>query len=356
MKAEKPKCSSIDHIKIDAIIFCNICKVYLCNKCENFHSKIFQHHPVQDLKQEKVNFFSDICTEKNHFKNLKYFCKNHNKLCCAACITKIKDEENGQHKDCDVCLLNDMKPEKEKKFNENYTKLEKISNTLEQTTNQLKELYEKINKQKEEVILDIQKYFTKLRSALNEREDKLIEEVEQKFKNLFFDDDIVKECDKLPNNIKKCLDSGKEIKDKWNKENELSYVINCCIEFENNLNKIDEINQKIIKCNSNTIKISFEINEKNFEEKIKELGNIKENDEEENKEDIKSRKSSISKKSKRSKSISSLSDDKKSKDSRSSISKKSRRSKSISSLSDDEKSKSSRNSQKSKEKKRKWSD
>ena len=315
---------------------------------------------MQDLKQEKVNFFSDICTEKNHFKNLKYFCKNHNKLCCAACITKIKDEENGQHKDCDVCLLNDMKPEKEKKFNENYTKLEKISNTLEQTTNQLKALYEQINKQKEEIILDIQKYFTKLRSALNEREDKLIEEVEQKFKNLFFDDDIVKECDKLPNNIKKCLDSGKEIKDKWNKENELSYVINCCIEFENNLNKIDEINQKIIKCNSNTIKISFEINEKNFEEKIKELGNIKENDEEENKEDIKSdndsRRSSISKRSKRSKSISSLSDDKKSKDSRSSISKKSKRSKSISSLSDDEKSKNSGNSQKSKEKNRKWSD
>ena len=122
---------------------------------------------------------------------------------------------------------------------------------------------------------------------MNEREDKLVEEVEQKFKNLYFDDDIVKECDKLPNNIKKCLDSGKEIKDKWNKENELSYVINCCIEFENNLNKIDEINQKIIKCNSNKIKIVFEINEKNFEEKIKELGTIRENDEGENKEENK---------------------------------------------------------------------
>ena len=165
MKEEKPKCSSIDHIKMDAIIFCNICKVYLCNKCENFHSKIFQNHQIQDLKKEKIYFFSDICPEVYHLNKLKYFCKNHNKLCCASCITKIKDEENGQHKDCEVCLLNEIKTEKEKKFNENYTKLEGISNNLEQTTNQLKSLNEQINKQKEDIILEIQKYFTKLRSA-----------------------------------------------------------------------------------------------------------------------------------------------------------------------------------------------
>ena len=322
MNADKQKCSSIDHIKTDAIIYCNICKVYLCNKCENFHSKIFQNHPTQDLIKEKINFFSDICSEKNHFNKLKYFCKNHNKLCCASCITKIKDKENGQHKDCEVCLLNEIKTEKDKKFNENYIKLEEISNNLEQTTNQLKLLSEQINKEKEEIILEIQKYFTKLRSALNEREDKLIEEVELKFKNAFFDDNIVNECDKLPINIKKCLDNGKEIKDKWNKENELSYVINCCIEFENNINKIDEINQKIIKCNSNKIKIVFEIKEKNIEEKIKNLGYIKEDDDkEEKKEDIKSnssKRSSISKKSERSKSEVSLTDDEKSDDSLSS--------------------------------------
>lgn len=158
MDTDKPKCSSIDHIKIDAIIFCNICKVFLCNKCETFHSKIFQNHSVQDLKKGKNNFFYDICPEKNHLKNLKYFCKTHNKLVCVACISKIKDQENGQHKDCEVCLLNDIKSDKEKKFNENYNKLEEISKTLEQTRKQLKSLYEEINKQKEEIILNIQKY------------------------------------------------------------------------------------------------------------------------------------------------------------------------------------------------------
>ena len=301
MDTDKPKCSSIDHIKIDAIIFCNICKVYLCNKCETFHSKIFQNHSVQDLKKEKNNFFSDICPEKNHLKNLKYFFKTHNKLVCVACISKIKDQENGQHKDCEVCLLNDIKSDKEKKFNENYNKLEEISKTLEQTRKQLKSLYEEINKQKEEIILNIQKYFTKLRSELNEREDKLIKEAEEKFKNLFFDEDIILESDKLPNKVKKCLDNGKEIKDKWNKENELSYVINYCIEFENNINKIDEINQKINNCNSNKIKLEFDVKEKRFDNKIKKLGYIKGDNEEDKKSESYSKKSSVSRDSKQSK-------------------------------------------------------
>ena len=136
---------------------------------------------------------------------------------------------------------------------------------------------------------------------MNEREDKLIKEAEEKFKNLFFDEDIILESDKLPNKVKKCLDNGKEIKDKWNKENELSYVINYCIEFENNINKIDEINQKINNCNSNKIKLEFEVKEKSFENKIKKLGYIKGDNEEDKKSESYSNKSPVSRDSKQSK-------------------------------------------------------
>ena len=36
MENKKNKCSLEQHKEIDAIIFCQICKVYMCNKCENF--------------------------------------------------------------------------------------------------------------------------------------------------------------------------------------------------------------------------------------------------------------------------------------------------------------------------------
>ena len=43
---------------------------------------------------------------------LEYFCKTHNKLCCAACLSKIKDEKNGQHSDCNVYKIKEIENEK----------------------------------------------------------------------------------------------------------------------------------------------------------------------------------------------------------------------------------------------------
>ena len=301
MENEKPKCSSIDHVKTEAIIFCNICNVYLCNKCDTFHSKIFPNHPIQKISKENNNFFSNICSEKNHFNKLKYFCKTHNKLCCVACITKIKDEENGQHKDCEIFVLKDIKSEKESQFNEDFTKLEQMSKSIEQTINQLKLLNEEINKQKEELIMNIQKVFTELRTALNQREDQLLLKIEELFTKNFFGEEMIRESEKLPGTIKKCLDSGDMIRDKWNKENELSEAINYYVVFRNNINQIDEINQKINKCNSNKVRIFFENNKKGLEETVKKFGNLIEKEEGKEKEKEKKSSSSDSDKSDKSK-------------------------------------------------------
>ena len=43
---ENKKCFSIEHKEIDAISFCFECKIYMCNKCENLHSKLFINHNV----------------------------------------------------------------------------------------------------------------------------------------------------------------------------------------------------------------------------------------------------------------------------------------------------------------------
>ena len=111
MSEEKiKKCSLIDHKDIDSICFCYECKIYMCKECEKYHSKIFKNH--QQFKSENNKDISEIfiglCKEKNHLDILEYFCKTHNKLCCAKCITKIKTKEIGQHTDCDLCLIKDI--------------------------------------------------------------------------------------------------------------------------------------------------------------------------------------------------------------------------------------------------------
>ena len=170
------KCSSLNHKEIDATLYCGECNIYMCNKCDKFHSEIFQNHNL--IKLEKGNditeIFTGFCKEKTHKDELQYFCKKHNILCCAKCITKLKGENNGQHSDCDICFIKDIENEKRNKLKENLKCLEDISINLEQKINELKLIYEKIEKSKEELKTNIQKIFTKLRNSLNVREDELL--------------------------------------------------------------------------------------------------------------------------------------------------------------------------------------
>ena len=98
------KCSMVNHKEIDAISFCIKCKIYMCKKCEKPHSDLFQdQHQNIIIKDKNIDeIFTGICTEDTNSTELIFFCKNHNKLCCAECITKVKYKKIGEHKDCDV--------------------------------------------------------------------------------------------------------------------------------------------------------------------------------------------------------------------------------------------------------------
>ena len=245
------KCSSINHKEIEALSFSNDCKLYMCNKCENYHSELFkERHNLIKLQKDKDmdDVLSEFCNEKNHKLEFQYLCKKHNTLCCAKCITKLKGKENGQHSDCDICFIEDIEKEKRNKLKDNIKCLEDISINLEQKINELKLIYEKIEKSKEELKANIQKTFTKLRSTLNDREEELLKEVDNKYE-LYFNEKIMKDCDKLPNKIKISLQKGKEIENKLN-NNKLNLLINNCINIENNIKNIKILNESIEKINN----------------------------------------------------------------------------------------------------------
>ena len=152
------KCFS--HKEIDAIFFCQECRIYICNKCEKLHSELFKNHHQFKLDKDFSDIFTGLCKEISHNDELKYFCKVHNKLCCAKCITKIKTKEIGQHKDCDVCIIEDIENEKKDKLKQNIKTLEELSINLQQTINKLKIFFDKTEKNKEEIKLNVHKIFT----------------------------------------------------------------------------------------------------------------------------------------------------------------------------------------------------
>ena len=260
------KCSLDKHKEVKAINYCPECKIYMCNKCDNYHSELFLNHHQVKLDKDINLIFTGFCKEKNHLDKLEYFCKTHNKLVCASCIAKIKKNGKGEHHDCDIYLNKDIKEEKKNKLKNNIKTLEDLLKTLENYSNEIKIIYEKLNKDKEELKINIQKVFTKIRNALNDREDILLSEVDQKYNEIFMNEDTIKQSENLPGRARISLEKGKEIVDekKWDNENIINSLINDCINIENEINEINKINTTIQKLNNyDKTEITFSPKEEN---------------------------------------------------------------------------------------------
>ena len=250
------KCSFIEHDKINAILYCQECKIYMCNKCDNYHSNLFKNHHLNKIENDMNEIFFEFCKKDNHYGKLEFFCKTHNQFCCSDCICTIKIEGKGDHSNCDVCTIQNIKNEKKNKLEENIKILENLSNSINELINQFKVKIEKMNINKEEIKLKIQKIFTKIRNALNEREDKLLLEIDTKFNKYFLEGDIEKNSLKLPNKINESLKECHSIENEWNNENKLLPLINNCLKIENKIKEINLIKENIIKSNK-YVEINF---------------------------------------------------------------------------------------------------
>ena len=277
MDNQRKKCSSNKHSEINAVSYCQSCDKYFCTKCQNFHSELFENHTTFSLDKDLKEIFINICKEENHHIKMDFFCKTHNILCCSSCICKIKNDIYGKHRDCNVCLLKDVLDEKKNNLKDNINLLENLSKDLDKSIKELKIAFDKINENKEELKLKIQKIFTKMRNAINEREDKILLEIDEKFDSAFIKENFIHEIEKMPNKIKSSLERGKILEKEW-KENNINSLINDCLNIENSIKEIGEINKDIKKCHSNEkIKININVNENeinNLVEKIKNFGEI----------------------------------------------------------------------------------
>ena len=258
------QCFSKKHGDINAIYFCQECQIYMCKKCSNLHSELFENHLNYEIGKDKKEINTGLCKEEKHKIELQYFCKTHNQLCCAACISKIKGKGNGQHTDCSVCYIEEVEEEKKNKLKENIQYLEEFSNKIENSINDLKKILEGINENKKELKKQIINVFTKIRNIINEREDELLLNVDNEFNKMFFKEEFVMESEKLQSDIKICLEEGKIINNK-NKIEKLNIFIQDCINIEKNIKTIQIIEEKINKFNSFDIKMKFIPNLEEFE-------------------------------------------------------------------------------------------
>jgi hypothetical protein len=228
--------------------------------------------------------FTGLCPEENHSDNLEYFCKSHNKLCCAACISKIQSKGNGLHKDCNVCNVEDIKEEKFQELKENIKILENLSNQFDEMIDELKSNFKKVTKETTEA--QIQNTFSKIKKSINEREEEIMSKVDDLINN-HYDEMFLKEKQKYDNTLKKIEKSiakSKEIENELNDSNKYKASINECLIIENNMPNLNKDIEKIkneIDINKINSGIKFypgddeSINE--FTKKMKKFGDIYQN-------------------------------------------------------------------------------
>ena len=249
------KCSSSNHKEVNANYYCVNCKIYMCNKCDMHHNELFQAHNKFKINEDISEIFTGYCQEIDHLDKLEYFCKNHNKLCCSACISKIKGNGKGEHMDCDICLIENIKEEKTKKLAENVKYLNDVSKIINKSISDLNSLYENISTKKESLIKKIHEIFTKLRNVINAKEDEALSVLEKQFNDLFFKEDLLKKYEKMPKLILDYLNKGQNLEMGWDK-GRLSQQIDQCIKIENNIKDINELNKIINEKNNYQVKLS----------------------------------------------------------------------------------------------------
>ena len=77
---------------------------------------------------------------------------------------------------------------------------------MTQSINRLKKTFDEINEKKEEMKVQIQKIFTKIRTEINNREDQLLLKINKKCDNSFIKEVNIKHYEKLPKQIQKLLE------------------------------------------------------------------------------------------------------------------------------------------------------
>ena len=267
------KSPSSNHLVRKAFAYCPECKKYLYDNCLKSHPTTENHKTIN--LSEKKEIFIDKCKEKNHSHKLELYCNEHNVLCCLACISKINKEGYGQHSDCNVSLLEDIKDEKKNKLKENIQNLEELYKQINQTLDKLKEIFKQINKNRNDLQSKIKTIFTKLKDELTKKEKSILSSIDEYYNKVFFNEDLIKESEKLPNKIKKSLEKRKIIDKEWNEKN-LSSYINDCINIENYIKEINVINRSIKKYDLNDLNKLSKIDEYIKEEQINNiLDNIK---------------------------------------------------------------------------------
>ena len=178
LKHTRITCSNSGHSSTPAKVYCLVCSLFFCEECETHHTFMFPSHA------------SSVCTDLESFREvqggkcgchpdymLDYLCRTHDVLCCAKC----KLNQDGLHTKCNVVPI-------DKDTCSGGTKISGLlqDRIYEIKIDKLERLKKKQNLLEERVTNTreiISNTFKEIRGILNERERKMLAELDRAFES-----------------------------------------------------------------------------------------------------------------------------------------------------------------------------
>ncbi|KAL3892077.1 hypothetical protein ACJMK2_004314 [Sinanodonta woodiana] len=170
-----------------ATYFCKDCARSMCISCKQCHDEFpsLSRHNVVNVSDNADYCFvtADISTlqacQKHYSKRIKYFCEDHNTLCCNSCVIL-------EHRKCErVCTIEDMLKlfDIDKKSQEIEVNMAKFKDHLNQIIRKVKSNSDTIQMDKDDILGHIHSVKAEVIAKLQKLEDKVIESLESAHKS-----------------------------------------------------------------------------------------------------------------------------------------------------------------------------
>ncbi|KAL9655520.1 hypothetical protein ABK040_002187 [Willaertia magna] len=250
---KKMKCDDCDEDEAyEAIYCCKNCSMYLCDLHGMAHKKgkNTKNHSIVKLEEEKKivsednNLFQKALTKpiyckKHEYEIIRLYCNTCESLICRDCA--LVDHYNHKFK-----FLPEAYNEHEPIIVKSLSNTEEYENKLTIMINEVKLLKDKLNLNKNLALDKSKDLFTQLKQTLNEREDKITNEILLKFKEK--DKEFITKLNELETQLEMIKSSYNYVKQALEKEDK-AQVLSMKKIFVNRLEELN--NSDILQCKTN---------------------------------------------------------------------------------------------------------
>ena len=159
--------------------YCTDCSEYLCNNCARVHrkSKTSKHHKLlcrDEMPKKKLTTVQEKFCSKHSVELIKYFCENHEQLCCSVCVTL-------DHRKCKVLYIDDIAGgfNTSQEYQDLLKQIKLLETKLNETKKQSEKNCEDVNKCFTTLISDIEHFRSQINTKFDEIQRKLKEKAQK---------------------------------------------------------------------------------------------------------------------------------------------------------------------------------